>query len=347
MRKLFIRVDVNSTIATGHLMRCLAIAEAGKRMNVECVFILADDEATSILENKGYKYIVLHSKWDDMNSEVKLLRDIIIKEKVDKLLIDTYQVTQEYLRYVTSLTYTIYIDDLNAFIYPVNAIICYASYWKKFNYMENYNRAKMNGEIEFIPQLYLGCRYVPLRTEFKNLPKKDIIKEASNILIMSGGSDPYNSIWRILDEINVDEFKTVDVICGRFYHGMDKLKNKYRGHNNIQIHSNVSNLIDYMKKADLAISAGGTTLYELCAVGTPTISFSYVDNQLENVDQFKKDKLIDYIGDFRNCEGGKIKDIINKYKCEDYRRQKSLLMQELVDGNGADRILGLLGNSMR
>lgn len=339
MRKLFIRVDVNSTIATGHLMRCLAIAEASKRMNVECVFILADDEATSILENKGYKYIVLHSKWDDMNSEVELLRDIIIKEKVDKLLIDTYQVTQEYLRYVTSLTYTIYIDDLNAFIYPVNAIICYANYWKKFNYMENYSRAKMNGEIEFIPQLYLGCRYVPLRSEFKNLPKKDITEEVSNILIMSGGSDPYDAIWRILDEININKFKCVDVICGKFYHGLNKLKNKYRGYNNIQIHSNVSNLIDYMKKADLAISAGGTTLYELCAVGTPTISFSYVDNQLENVNQFQKEEIMRYIGDYREPQNIKLQEVMELYEEVEYRKEKSIVMQSLVDGNGAVRIV--------
>lgn len=339
MRKLFIRVDVNSTIATGHLMRCLAIAEASKRMNVECVFILADDEATSILENKGYKYIVLHSKWDDMNSEVELLRDIIIKEKVDKLLIDTYQVTQEYLRYVTSLTYTIYIDDLNAFIYPVDAIICYANYWKKFNYMENYSRAKMNGEIEFIPQLYLGCRYVPLRSEFKNLPKKDITEEVSNILIMSGGSDPYDAIWRILDEININKFKCVDVICGKFYHGLNKLKNKYRGYNNIQIHSNVSNLIDYMKKADLAISAGGTTLYELCAVGTPTISFSYVDNQLENVNQFQKEEIMRYIGDYREPQNIKLQEVMELYEEVEYRKEKSIVMQSLVDGNGAVRIV--------
>ena len=54
-----------------------------------------------------------------------------------------------------------------------------------------------------------------------------------------------------------------------------------------------------MQEADLAISAGGTTLYELCAVGTPTICYSMADNQLDNVRQFEKDGLMYYAGDAR------------------------------------------------
>ena len=49
----------------------------------------------------------------------------------------------------------------------------------------------------------------------------------------------------------------------------------------------------FMMEADVVISAGGSTLYELCAVGVPTISYSIADNQLNNVRKFHEDGIID------------------------------------------------------
>ena len=96
-----------------------------------------------------------------------------------------------------------------------------------------------------------------------------------------------------------------------------------------------------MKSADIAVSAGGTTLYELCACGTPTISYAFADNQLNNVIQFQEDEIIDYAGDAR-C-GNLIEKIL--YYLEQYRSDKDLRlkrarkMQQLVDGNGSMRIV--------
>ena len=73
-----------------------------------------------------------------------------------------------------------------------------------------------------------------------------------------------------------------------------------------------------MKKVDVAISAGGTTLYELCACGTPTISYSFADNQLNNVKQFDEDGIIPYAGDVRYEDislsiRNNIKKMMNRY----------------------------------
>lgn len=340
MKRLYIRVDMNEVIATGHMMRCLSIAEAAIDEGTETTFILSDDHATKLLDSKGYEYIVLNTKWDDLDNEIEKITEVIKRERIEKLLIDTYQVTEKYLRALTELTYTIYLDDLNAFIYPVNAIICYANYWKKFNYLDTYGKARDNGIIDLLPKFYLGCEYAPLRQEFRFLSDKNISEKISRVLVMSGGADPNDSISHILNEMELDEFEHIDVICGRFFLKLETLKSKYEDYQNVHIHSNVHNLIDYMKKADLAISAGGSTLYELCAVGTPTISFSYADNQLDNVKQFEKDGIMEYLGDFRHYNTIKfISDVIQKYKDKAYRRERAVLMQRLVDGNGAINIV--------
>lgn len=340
MQKLYIRTDMNQTIATGHVMRCLSIADAGRTVGVESVFILADNEAVPLLESKGYSYIALNSKWDDLESEIEVLQDVIRREKIERLLIDSYQVTEKYLRALTEVTYTIYLDDLNAFTYPVNALICYANYWQKFNYANCYEEAQKNGKIDVVPEFYVGCKYAPLRQEFMNLPEKQISEKIERVLLMSGGADTNHSIVYLLNKLKTVNFAHVDVICGRFYEEIEELREEYEAYKNIHIHSNVSNLIAYMKQADLAISAGGSTLYELCAVGTPAISFSYVDNQMDNVRQFEKEGIMECMGDFRNKENLRdVYEMVTTLKDKEVRKELSAKMRQMVDGKGALNIV--------
>lgn len=95
-----------------------------------------------------------------------------------------------------------------------------------------------------------------------------------------------------------------------------------------------------MQEADIAISAGGTTLYELCALGVPTISYAFVDNQLDNVKQFQADDIIAYAGDVREENiVDKINMYLKKYMNDmELRKKKSLQMQRFIDGKGAERI---------
>ena len=105
-------------------------------------------------------------------------------------------------------------------------------------------------------------------------------------------------------------------------------------------HLNVSNIEEYMKDADLAISAGGITLYELCAVGTPTISYLMADNQSGNTSGFERKKIIPFCGDIRN--GNYLEHLmfcIDRWLADqEARKTVSGRMQELVDGQGVYRI---------
>jgi len=251
-------------------------------------------------------------------------------------LIDSYQVTKIYLSSLSAQTKIYYIDDLNAFSYPVNALICYANYCEKFNYSGRYPDT----------ELYLGPQYVPLRKEFSFCASKYIKPKAESLLLMSGGSDSCDALLQVLYNLSPEEFKRIDVICGVYYTQNYELQKKHASHKNIHIHKAVSNIVDYMKQADLAISASGTTLYELCAVGTPTISYTIAVNQLDNAVSFQNQKIIDYAGDMRGNSAGTIQNILQKiseYK-ENYvlRAKKSKKMQSLVDGKGAFRIARII-----
>lgn len=331
---LYIRVDMNNIIATGHIMRCLAIADAAVRIGENVTFILADEQAVSLLKEHGFSYIVLDTAWDDMESELGKLKKIIDEKMIKIILIDSYKVTQNYLQVLAEKTKVAYIDDINRFTYPVHILICYANYWKKFFYRERYRGTR----------LLLGSCYVPLREAFCNCKVKKEKLCIENLLLLSGGTDPYHVLKNLLKKIEIRKYKCINVICGKYYTNYEQLCRQFSQFSQIHFYNKISNIEDYMKQADMAISAGGTTLYELCACGTPTISYSFTDNQLDNAMQFQKDGLIDYAGDIRDMDiYENINMLLEKYFDDPALRiARSRKMQALVDGKGAERIVKAL-----
>ncbi len=331
--KVYIRADMNEVIATGHVMRCLSIADAAREQGKETIFITADEKPVEILKKRGYEPIVLHTDWNNMEEELEVLIPWIQKNGISKLLVDSYQVTENYLRTLEEHTQVFYLDDLDAFEYPVSNVICYANYYSQLSY-ENYRRST---------RFYLGTSYMPIRKVFQNCRPKQIRERIENIMILSGGSDNYHMIENIADLFKGSEKVQADIICGAFYPDFSSLKERFSDYENLHFYQNVSNLEEFMEKADLAISAGGTTLYELSAKGTPAISYSFADNQLKNVQQFDKDGLISYAGDVRTDDVyGNIYRLYEKYENPQLRKRCSEEMQKVIDGRGAARIAALL-----
>jgi len=331
--KIYIRADMNEIIATGHIMRCLSVADAAREMGKETVFIVADEKPVDILRKRGYEPVVLHTDWQKMEKELEVLIPFIEANKIGKLLVDSYQVTSEYLARLEEYTEVFYLDDLDVFEYPVRNVICYANYYSKLSY-KSY-KTKTN--------FYLGTFYMPIRKVYQNCELKEIGENIRNIMILSGGSDNYHMIENIAQLFKDDEKIQADIICGAFYPDFQGLRDKFTEYENLHFYQNVSNLDEFMEKADLAISAGGTTLYELCAKGTPAISYAFADNQLKNVQQFQEDELIDYAGDVRfDRVYENIYRLFEKYKDPNLRKKRSVKMQQVIDGRGAARIAELL-----
>ncbi len=327
---LYIRADMNNRVATGHMMRCLSIADAASSLGEEVTFLLADNQALGLIKERGYQSLVLRTPWDDMEAELNVLRKLIWEHKIGRILVDSYQVTPFYLGELKKYTEVFYIDDLDAFHYPADAIICYANYWERFRHKEKYENTK----------LYLGMEYIPLREAFSDCGRKEIKPSAEHLLLLSGGSDPYGILDGILGKIHRERYRRISVICGIYYSNYKQLCEKYKKDDNVRIYQDVPDVARFMQEADMAVSAGGTTLYELCAIGTPAISYAFAENQLGNVEKFDEDGLISYAGDLRKDPvAERIAAFLEYYgQNREVRQERSLRMQELVDGKGALRI---------
>ncbi|MCF0131087.1 MAG: UDP-2,4-diacetamido-2,4,6-trideoxy-beta-L-altropyranose hydrolase [Pseudobutyrivibrio sp.] len=312
---LIFRCDTNRIIASGHLMRCLSIADAAVDLGIDVVFVSSDGSGEDIIKGRGYNNYILNTQWNDLDSEIDcvcVLVDSLIKgyrNEKNIMIVDSYYASSSYLKKLKEHILVAYMDDFGKEVYPVDYIICYAIYAKGMDIWNKYNNT----------QLLLGMDYVPLRKAFNITTSYPVRMECDCLLIMSGGSDEYSVIKKLLDSIDENDFERIYAICGLYNKDYDDLLLQYSNDNRIHIVKNTNNVSDYMKKADVVISAAGSTLYELCAIGAPTISYVIADNQLQNAYYFDREGLIPYAGDAREIDT--INKIIDMLKAFTYEKR--------------------------
>lgn len=337
MKKIYIRVDGNEIIATGHVMRCLSIAEELRELGAEVTFVVADDRPCKLIEDRGFASYVLNSTWNDLNSEIEILLRYIRDNQVEYMLLDSYYVTKEYLDKISEEVEIAYIDDLRRFPYSVRTIICYSPWIDISSYEKLYNTQEHN--ISFL----LGSNYIPLRKEFSNV-FYEVREAVQKILITTGGTDQLNLAGSFLKEVfNNQAFENMEfhIVAGYFNKNIEMLRKLADSNSNIIIHENVTQMSELMKLCDVAISAGGTTLYELCACGIPTICVEIADNQ-NGCRIWEDEGYMYYAGNMYIDKEGSVRNIIDKLQiyCKNYndRKNKSENMRRLIDGMGSKRI---------
>ncbi|CDA68091.1 pseudaminic acid biosynthesis-associated protein PseG [Clostridium sp. CAG:510] len=371
-----IRADANSKIGMGHVMRCLSVADALLKRGEEVLFVTADDTPVPLLTKKGIPYCVLHTDYADMEAELPELWEVLrelpqgaespdaaLAQKNTSILVDSYYVTEKYLAALKKRITTIYMDDIYAFSYPVDMLINYNIYGEEMGYEKDAAFADT--------KLLLGTEYVPLREEFSAgagyaQSRKELSAETENvtpaedrlhqtaeqgrtadggILITTGGSDSFNLAGQLLMEaMKYDALKEKEyhVVSGSLNPHIGELQALAQKHENIHIHCNVTNMAELMAESEVALSAGGSTLYELCAVGVPVIAFSFAENQERLVQTFVKRGIAQYGGNYRTDGNKMIQNTIagletlleDKNLRTEYRKKA----RTLVDGKGADRI---------
>ena len=347
MKQVYIRVDGNEIIATGHVMRCLSIAEQIRKLGIEVIFVTADDRPCSLIESRGFKIDILGTMWNDLDRETQILCSYVKQHKVQVILVDSYFVTKDYLQNLLQYTTIIYIDDLYRFAYPVHTLIHYGAFTDIGRYIDLYESTQER------PGFLIGGRYVPLRDEFAG-QTFTVRPQIGRVLITTGGTDQLNVAGSLLKSVMQNEaLKELEyhVIIGCFNKNKDMLyalAEKYPRH--IDLHEDVKNMAEWMRHCDVAISAAGTTTYELCACGIPSICLEVADNQ-KGAKVWEENGYMLYAGNagknkaecIRRCE-----EALLWYQTHyEARADMSVRMQSLIDGYGAKRIAEYIDNYMR
>lgn len=340
MKNILFRADGNARIGAGHVMRCLALGMAAKQLGVQCKYITADDSFKNIIVRYGFENMILHTDYTDMECELLQMGSLIEQFHPDAVVVDSYYVTEEYLKALKKKVTLAYIDDIKKFVYPVDYLINYNAGAIKLNYATWY---KENDVAQ--PRLLLGERYVPLRREFQNIVTKEPKRVVSDIFFSAGGADPERVALQFTKEVlRCEQFAKYrfHLVLGSFEPDIEEIKKISNSFKQIVLHQNVQEMSKLMQQCDIAVSAAGSTLYELCACGIPTITYVLADNQILGETSLCQKEIMKSAGDIRSKEDfwRNLMELITQL-CDDLqerRRMRNTAMRE-IDGNGARRVV--------
>ncbi len=152
-------------------------------------------------------------------------------------------------------------------------------------------------------KFFIGPKYWILRREFFEYKKlqKSTPEIIHNILLSFGGSDPTNLTCQVLEKL-LEVYGTyhIDVVLGQqfcFYNEVETILDIHGDKRiNVSLHSNVTNMAELMYVSDLAITAGGMTMFEALCVGTPVIVIPQDKLQRETYQGVVRMLEIDEIG---------------------------------------------------
>lgn len=277
----FFRADASIEIGSGHIMRCLTLADELAKRGAQIRFICQERTGNlmTLIEQKGYTVYRLPAGLTP-KADMEFTGEIINKqqETPEWLIVDHYEIDTIWESYIKKYVHHIMvIDDLANREHHCDLLL-------DQNYYENIDNRYDN----LVPHgcyKLLGPSYALLRPEFievrKGLGNRDgVIKR---ILIFLGGSDPTNETKKVLEAIRLLNKSDiiVDVVVGASNVHKDEIKKLCSTIPNLHYYYNVNNMAQLMVLADLFIGGGGSTTWERCFLGLPGITLIIANNQEE------------------------------------------------------------------
>lgn len=304
------RVDSSTKIGTGHVMRCMTLADKLKREKQANIFFVMrklEGNLISVVKSHGFKVRILpnaghdtrldgYAAWltvpqnIDAEQSIKIISEI---GTVNLLIIDSYAIDIKWERLVRKYVNKIMVvDDLANRKHDCDILL-------DQNLYEEMDKRYLG----LVPKnciLYLGPRYALLRQEFYEAKRKMQARtgELKNILVFFGGVDATNETSKTLKALMMLNNKDleINVVVGNANPNKEEVKLLCNYSDKWHYYCQVNNMAELMAKADLAIGAGGTATWERCYLGLPSIVIAVAENQIEISKCCETRYLIKYLG---------------------------------------------------
>ena len=353
--RVVIRVDASLQIGSGHVMRCLTLAQTLKNNRFEVVFICRKLHGHLIekIAREGFHVHELsaHNKKNNIDSkldhshwlEVTQKNDaddcitILNNEEFDWLIVDHYALDHEWQNCLKPhYKRLMVIDDLADRNHQCDILLDQTYGRIEKDYL---NRIPMNG------QLLLGSKYALLRPEFSDFRisslKRRTNSTLNNLLINMGGIDIENVTEEILDHLkasNLGKELNITIVMGIHSPHLESIKIKASElSQNTKLLVDVQNMAEIMADADIAIGASGSTTWERCCLGLPSIQIAISKNQKHLAQMLADKNVIRLVKE--------IKEIINLLEsAPTWMNNTGSLAAEICDGAGSNRVFNKMTN---
>jgi UDP-2,4-diacetamido-2,4,6-trideoxy-beta-L-altropyranose hydrolase len=346
--KVVFRADASLKIGNGHVMRCLALAEALRDQGAECQFICGSQEGNMLqaISDKGFKASGIDT-FIDWELDLEKTQAVLVESTVHWVVVDHYSLDIRWEQTIKTHCHKLMvIDDLADRQHDCDSLLD-----------QNLGRVKSD-YAQLVPntcQLLIGPEYALLRPEFATWREYSLKRRAGNpelkhILISMGGTDYPNSTSQILQALKETSLPLgcrLTVVMGGSSPWIQQVMDIAKAmpfHTEVKV--NVSNMAELMANSDLAIGAAGSTSWERCCLGLPSLIACTADNQREVFKALLACSAAGYL-DLQTLNGlnisiGQLQAAYGKGSL----RALSLVAAHINDGFGCQRVCDALSHSM-
>lgn len=365
--RLCFRVDASLQIGTGHVMRCLTLAEAFQKTGAQCHFISRAHNGHLLdhIRQRGFSLTVLpidpsesavrqqrvegssvaaHADWlgCDWLTDAEQTRAVLNDYQPDWLVVDHYALDQRWEQALQANSRKLMvIDDLADRPHQCDLLL-------------DQNLGRQAGDYANLAppgcKLLVSPQYALLRPEFATLRSYSLQRRLQpvikNILITMGGVDQPNATSRVLQTLKhcrLPEDCHISVVMGSQAPWLTQVQALARDMPwPTQVLVNINDMAKCMADSDLAIGAAGGTSWERCCLGLPSLMVVLADNQKSGAHALQEAKAAHLLGNLTDIEMKlplAIQEIISSHTSQHMLREMSAAAAGLTDGLGLHKIL--------
>jgi UDP-2,4-diacetamido-2,4,6-trideoxy-beta-L-altropyranose hydrolase len=354
--KIAFRADASLLMGSGHLMRCLTLAEALKAQGAECHFISREHPGhlLEVIRQRGHAVTALpagelmsatendsvqqpaHAAWLGCGWQTDALQTgtILASLQPDWLVVDHYAIDQRWEEALAPhYRKLLVIDDLADRPHCCDLLL-------DQNWFGDDTPTRYRNLVPPHCKCYLGPEFALLKPEYaqlrSNMPSRD--GTVRRVLVFLGGSDPTNQTGKVLTALRQPSLAhlQVDVVIGQNHPDVEGIAAQVAARPGSTLHQGLPTLAHLMSRADLMISAGGSTTWERMCLGLPAIVISVAANQKSTNVALMNAGYIDFLGEMNEVSVSNIADAVRHSLVNAATlKVQSNLGQKLVSGIGA------------
>jgi UDP-2,4-diacetamido-2,4,6-trideoxy-beta-L-altropyranose hydrolase len=353
------RTDASLQIGTGHVMRCLTLADALYEQGAQSRFVCRAHEGhmMDLIAERGYQVDALpkphseipntvgdlaHASWlgVDWSTDARQTQQFLADTKLNWLIVDHYALDHRWESALRSVcNRMMVIDDLADRRHDCDLLLD-----------QNYGSSaeRYAGLVQAECTQLLGPEFALLKPIYAKLRAEQRVRSGKieRVLIyFGGGADPMNLTGIALRAFQDPELMKIelDIVVGSGYANKEELETAAGARGKIRIHTQLPDLSELMVNADLAIGAGGATTWERCCLGLPSIVVSIADNQRPACEAMAVDDLIQYLDHVDNITPEVIREQVTGLLGKPERLSElSKKCMKIVDDKGVGKLIEVL-----
>ena len=293
MRVAF-RVDAAPHIGSGHLMRCLTLADSLRLRGCDTHFLCrpGSEAVRSLVQSGGHHWHDViptgesvtesgappHAAWlgSSQLADCCAASSTLDALHPEWLVVDHYALDHRWERQARPLVGRILvIDDLADRNHDCDLLLD-----------QNFHiepERRYEGRVSGTCRRLLGPRHALLRPEFAAARARRRRRDGSvaSLLISLGGADLHDITALALDAaLRLSPACTINVVVGADYAPRDALSERCATYDRVRLHVQTDRMNELVDGADLAIGAAGASALERLCLGLPTVNLAIADNQV-------------------------------------------------------------------